>query len=317
MSAMIFTISTYAQIGVGQNVVVRSETDKFSEEAINKLKASKTVFIYRDSDNIEELENAIKEVWNFTEISFQPFSKMKGIKLDDNISIFSIEGLNTHVEFGNHGMSYDNTHIYLSLWMLKENKKGKKVRESYCRIELHPSGIDYYNILTVRKEDALEYIYEEGQLKNWTAGFLKNYLKYVNDALTKKSERWLFLSDETNPELKNLKTDTLYIPEYTLTKFNKFTGDESKKLDEEELFKPYNFNYKIINTADLSKKIIESKEPFYYMVYIKSSTDKYINIYNSKSGTLIYRKYSPVSYNMKDKDFKALNSIINRIADKR
>lgn len=313
ITALTIGSSIQAQIGVGPIELVKMKAGEFSEEAISKLKASKTVFIYRESDNIEELKKAVQEVWEITEISFQPYSKLNTINLK-NTSVFSIGGVNTKTwKFS--GMNYDNTHLYLSLWMQGKNKKGKKIKNSYCRIELHPSYVDYANVTNAKSKDALDYIYNEGQLKNWNVGFIKNYLKNVNDLLTAEVERWLYLTETENTELKNLTNKVLYIPEYALVKFNQFTGDESKSLDEAKLFKSYPYSYKIINTEELNKKILDSIESFYYMVYVKSSTDKYITIYNGQTGSIVYSIYKPLSYNLKRSDIKYLVMTIKSMAN--
>lgn len=90
-----------------------------------------------------------------------------------------------------------------------------------------------------------------------------------------------------------------------MVEFGKFTGDESKNHDPEKIFKSYPYTYELIDAEDLSEKILSGEE-FYYMVFVKSSTDKYLTIFNSVSGEIIYSKYSPASYNVKDSDFKDL-----------
>jgi len=316
---LIFTllVSTiqYAQVGVGPIEMVKLKSGKFSKKDLTQLKSTKTVFVYRDSDDVEVLKKAIQEVWDFTEISFVPFSELKNIDPYTS-SVFSIAGVNTNTSFvkestGATSLNYDNTHIYLNLWMMQENpKKKKSIKKSYCRIELHPTYTDYSMVTGSRSKDALTYIYEEGTLKNWKVGFLKNYLKQVNDHLTKEEERWLFKSDKKNPKLRKIKNKTLYIPDYALVKFNKFTGDESQRLDPKKLLKNYPHKTKIISADELNEMILDPTKNINYMVYVKSSTDKYIYIFNSKTGDILYSKYKGTSYNLKTKDFKDLAKAI-------
>lgn len=302
---LIISNYSFAQINVGPLELVKMNPGNFSKEALTKFKSSKTVFVYRENDDIAKLELAIKEVWKVTEISFVAFSKMNTINLE-NTSIFSIRGVNTTTSNMSSGMNYDNTHIYLSLWMQGKSNKGKNTTEFYSRVELHPTSVDYSKVTGSRSKDALEYLYNDGQLKNWNVGFLKIYLKNVNDLLTDETERWLFQTDKKNPEAKKLQTKTLYVPNYALVDYAMMTGDESKRLEEDNIFKSYPYKYELIDSDELSKKIIDSKEPFYYMVYTKSSTDKYITVYNSQTGAIVYSKYKPLSYNLKDSDLKDL-----------
>lgn len=307
---LIFTMSNsiYAQIGIEP---LEGKNMKDNSTLIDQFKASKTIFIYRDSDDIEALEKAIRAVWTITEISFVPYSKMDDLDFNNN-SIFSIGGVNTNRMNMGSGMSLDNTHVYLNLWMTIKNKKGITSRASISRIELHPTFVDYTNITRTANVDALDYLYNKGTLKNWTTGFLKNYLKNVNDLLTSESERWLYANVNENKEIKKLKKATLYIPDYALVKFNKFSGDESKRNKEKKVFKSYPYKYEVISTEELSEKILEDTDPFYYLVYIKSSTDKYVTIYNSVTGDIVYSRYKPLSYNFKGSDLKSLMEIIKK-----
>ena len=68
----------------------------------------------------------------------------------------------------------------------------------------------------------------------------------------------------------------------------------------------------MISTEELSEKILEDTDPFYYLVYIKSSTDKYVTIYNSVTGDIVYSRYKPLSYNFKGSDLKSLMEIIKK-----
>jgi len=310
---LIFTMShsIHAQISIETLEEKKNGSKKANINLIEKLKSSKTIFIYRDSDNLEELEKAIKSVWTITDISFHPYSNIDALDFDNN-SVFSIGGVDTSRWNMNSGVTLDNTHVYLSLWMPMINKKGETYRKSISRIELHPTFVDYTHITRSSSDKALDYLYNKGNLKNWTIGFLKNYLKNVNDLLLNESEKWLYSNVNKKKEIKKLKKATLYIPDYTMIKFNKFSGDESKKHKVAKVFKSYPYKYEIINTEELSKKIIEDKEPFYYMVYIKSSTDKYVTIYNSVTGEIIYSRYKPLSYNFKSSDVKSLLEIIQK-----
>ncbi len=324
-----------AQVGVGPIEKVRLKPGEFEKADLEKLKASKTVFICRDSDDLEAMEKAIKEVWTVTEISVVPYSQVEEIDTEKT-SVFSIVGWHTEttfvkeqkpgISFGSDS-SYDNVHIYLNLWMTakgkkdKKNKKRKKSKKSkkdnvgkksYCNIMLHPVFDDFAALIGDRSDDAIDYIYKEATLKNWTPGFIKNYLKNVNDLLEKEQERWLYESDKKNKQLARLKGKILYIPDYALVKFNKFTGDESKRLKESKIFKAYPYKYKIVSAEELSKKILESEKAIYYLMYVKSSSNKFISVYNSKTGAIIYRKYKGASYNLKDGDMKDLAKAIKK-----
>ena len=294
MKYLILLITTFtflnfkaqAQIGVGSKEMVKMKPGKFKKEDLKLLKSSKTIFLYDKDDDVEKLKKAIKPVWKITPISFVSYKDFNNLNLE-NTSVFSSKGFTTNV-YNSGALSRSHSHGYLNLWLNVKNKKGKIKRKSFCRVELHDSN------------------------ENWEPGFIRAYLANVNDLLEKESERWLYLS-ESKPELNELKNNTLYIPDYVLTKFNAFTGDTSKKHNVEDIMKSYPYDYKIIKTTELSDKILVSdRNPIYFLVYVKSSTDKYVSIYNSKTGKLVYSDYKGIQYNLNKSDFKKLAKAIKR-----
>lgn len=253
-----------------------------------------------------------KENWTFSKIEFITFSDSGN--LDPNSFFFSIGGYETTSSSVN--KDFSNTHLYLELWRFTDkflkNKKKKKNslkasdKKVISRIELFT---DFPTLMLPQNIYLTDYN-ADGHIRNWGKGILKNYLQYLMASLERKEKKELFYLEPKSSELANLKSSTLYVPDYTLIKFNKFTGDESKKHDEKDIFEDYNFKYEMITTEELNDKILNSSEAFYYLIYIKSSTDKYISVINSKSGEIIYSSYSPVSYNIKSKDLKELAKTI-------
>lgn len=97
ISILTTAFSLSGQIGLGPNELMTSPSVQFTEEAIQRLKSSKTVFVYMPNDNVEELEKAIREVWDITEISFVPYSKFDSIDLN-NTSIFFLIQYRTDIQ---------------------------------------------------------------------------------------------------------------------------------------------------------------------------------------------------------------------------
>jgi hypothetical protein len=67
---------------------------------------------------------------------------------------------------------------------------------------------------------------------------------------------------------------------------------------------------KQVSVKELNEKILTEKEPIYYLLYIKSSTDKYVTIINSITGEMLYTHYTPVSYNFKSDDIEDVQKAI-------
>ena len=134
---------------------------------------------------------------------------------------------------------------------------------------------------------------------------LKLYLKEVQTDLEQSKRSFLFESVKNEAKIQKLKNDTLFVPSYVLTKFNKFNGRENKSHESSELFKGYPYPYQIIDPDELSRKVVD-EEIEYVFDYVKSSTDNFIRVF-SLSGGMIYQSYKAVSYNLKSKN---INKII-------
>ena len=85
---------------------------------------------------------------------------------------------------------------------------------------------------------------------------------------------------------------------------------EKERDNPDKLFEKYKYKYKWITKEDLSEKILNSEEDFYYLMYLQVNSEKYINVVNGKTGDFIYRDYETLTYNIKKNDIKRLNSKI-------
>jgi len=301
----LLTIHTaiFGQINVGSTELVHFNAGKFEQANLDKLKKTKTIFVYRTGDEeiLESFKSSLEEGWDYTTLEFVSYKEYTANSYDQSYSFFTLSGVTTSTT------TYISTHIYLTLWM-----KDKYEKLTFCRLELYPDFPTYQMVTNEDKEKVImKNFYSTSIFHNWNTSYLKNALQFVNKKLSKSEEHWLFKSD-SYLGLSKLRNDTLYIPEYTLIKFSKFTGDESNRHEVDDLLKKYPYPYKIISMDELSEKINNSTKPIYYLSYIKSSTDKYLNVLNGKNGDFLYSNYSPTSYNIKGKDFAKLAKSIKK-----
>ena len=291
-------------------------------EELAKIQNGTTYIAMKDPD--AEKSKPYKEVfekyWTYSDIQFIKYEEVEDL-LAPGAAFFTIGGYETNVQFvrlyesglRQNGIDYTVTHIYLELWTCNDayfdKTKKKKKRQSEPDLKTQVARVELFtDFPTLMKPDNLyQTDYDaDGHIRNWGPGILKNYLQNLMGLLEKGEEKWLYAKVNNDRALRQLNRKTLYVPDYVLTKFNKFTGDESQKHEEDDLFKKIDLKYKIIPTGELNEKILKEEEPFYYLIYIKSSTDKYVSIINSQTGEMIYSVYSPASYNIKQKDFKSL-----------
>lgn len=299
---LLLTSFVFSQINVGATDDPKMKPEPIKQSSLELLKKTKTLFIYRDGDEkqLEKFKSTISKSWTYTTLEFMSFNKFLKSNLKGNYSYFMLGGRQVTSSSG------DYTYLYLTLWL----KSGGEVL-NFCRIEL---SSDFQTMVNAQKyigkEDLkmMKYLYSDAILYNWNTFFIKNSLQHVNKKLIKNETRWLYKTDISHPDLSKVRSHTLYIPDYTLIKYKPFSGNEEQRHDIKKLMKRYPGDYKLVTVSQLNKIIQESSKPVYYLSYIKSSTDKYVNVIEGKTGEFVYSKYSPVSYNIKEKDIVRIAS---------
>jgi hypothetical protein len=252
-----------------------------------------------------------RNAWQVSKLEFiKPDETDK--KLDESSSFLSFNGEETTSQFVSQnikdgttkkGSSFSNTHLYLEYWKWGQVKKKNSIglyKITMARVHLFTDFPTYKNPELMFTAD-----YDGGNhIRNWGIGILKNYVQLLSKQLNGTEDRRLNASEMDEKALAKLKRDTLFVPDYVLIAFNKFTGNETKKHDEKDVFEDYPFKYKLLSSEELNKKIMDSEKPFLYFIYVKSSTDKFISVVNAQTGALIYTKYKAGSYNISSKDFR-------------
>jgi len=208
------------------------------------------------------------------------------------------------------GMKTEQKLLYFELWMPSEKFiESKKTRLEY--------GAGYQDIIastsmysdfatTVSTEDIYAPSYNLfSHLKNWGPGVFKNIIQNFNSFFVTKENRGPYQEFLNKDELSKLKSATLYAPDYILTKTNVFNGSEEKKMSEDDLFGNYKLRYKVVSGQELNNKI-QAGEIFYYLIFIRNSNQKYVNVLNSSTGEIIYSTHVSGAYNMKSGDLKDL-----------
>lgn len=302
------SFSAFAQINVGSKLKIVIDPGRLDEEQILDLKQTTTLFVYRESDKdqLEAIKSALNEVWTISKLKFISYDEFKSGNWTGNYSYFTIGGY-TKTETGQSIVSIW-TYIYLMLWKYDDDGD----REYFARIELYPTFATYKKAEETEESDEMvDYLYQESVFRNWFPGYLKNSVKFVNDKLQQGEEHWYHQSGRFG-DMKPLVKDTLYVPDYVLVKFNKFNGDESERHSQDELFEKYDYTIAVIPAEKLSDMILHRKTDFYYLSYIKSSTTKYVNVFNGRTGEMLYAKEITNVYNIKPGDLKKVSRAVAR-----
>lgn len=291
-------------------------------EELSKVKGGTTYIAMKDpnSPKSKEFVEAFKNNWTYSKFEFIKYADIEKHLAPQN-SFLTVSGYETSVHLStlysngmkSSGVDYAHTHIFLQLWTVSEKyfKRNKEFKDKdkieVARVELFT---DFPTLM--RPQNLYQSDYDaDGHIRNWGPGILKNHIQNLMSYLSKGKEKSLYSDIYNQAELKKLNNEVLYVPDYVLIKFSAFTGDESKKHEEKELFEDYKLKYKMLSTKELNDKIA-SGESFYYLQYIKSSTDKYVSVINAATGEVIYSVYTPTSYNIKSDDLEDLRKKIQK-----
>jgi len=291
---------------------------------LSKAKGGTTYFVMPDPNSADA--KAYKEVftktWTISKPEFISYSEIdKHIAKGNsflNVVLISITGqladMKTVYSSGKttttEGMKTEQKLLFLEFWAptdaFIESKKtrfeyGAGYQDLIVSMAIH---CDYET--TVAKEDIYAPSYNLfSHLKNWGPGIFKNIIQNFNSFFVSKENRGPYQEYLNKSELSKLKTATLYAPEYVLTKTNLFNGNEEKKMEEGDLFEGYKLPYKVLSGGELNNKI-QAGETLYYLIFIRNSNQKYVNVVNSVNGEIIYSTHVSGAYNMKSGDLKAL-----------
>lgn len=274
-------------------------------EEITKIKNGTTFFAMKDpaSPKAAGYIEAIKRNWTFAKVECIKYSEVEK-NIAPNNSFVTIGAKMT----SSNASASTETNFSLEFWttngkFVYDPKKRKHFDQAdkiiVASVELFPDVSTQNNPSSLYKMD-----YDAaGHIKNWSPGILANYIRQVQLLLNKAQERSSKTAFLNKSELG--KMGTLYIPDYVLTKFSKSSDDESKKYDEKEITEGLGFNCKFVSIEELNNKIIADPEPFYYLLLIKTNTDKFVTVTNSQSGEIIYSSISG-SANLKASDIKEI-----------
>lgn len=325
---------TNAQITISSDIL--GDLDKFKPETFKKFKSTTTIFVLSNVFQKEEYEKILKESWTVTPYKIVSINDFKySDYLTDDYSFAHLRAF----AFKQETTSYIYNIINFYLFDINEiKKKFDKVKDdpkdlkkllmrnkiSIVAIHLFANSEFTNKVLTdvlgeytsedmyiptyLYCKDIVHDVYNKSIYQNYTLGMLQNYFQKVSSLISKEEFCDLRETDKTS-EVKNLKKETLYIPDYNKIAFKPVKVKEISKSDEnlKELFEDYKYKYSFISDKDLDTKIANG-DNFYYLRYVKVNNRKFFHIVNGKTGEVIYRDYEAGlgTYNIDGNDFKKL-----------
>ncbi|RYD99746.1 MAG: hypothetical protein EOP54_02795 [Sphingobacteriales bacterium] len=306
------SIQANAQVQVGSATHSKGP-GKISAEAMARFKQSTTYFVLQEKDYAQEaiFRAAIAKIWQVTPFKIIRPEEMG--QLDQQQSSFFFFGGFVTVRQGRSTVTY-HPHLSYDLFLLSTNKKGHTEQDMLGKILLHLDGASYQYVTRYANgnnknfsKQVIPFLYQEAAMQNWTPQMLSGYLKVINDGLASGTLRSVFDEYTDEEGIKALKHQTLYIPDYVNTKFNMFTGTEKEtESDEGEDNTAYAFGNKYLAAKEIAHTAAAQNKAYAYLSYIKSSTDKFVSVFDGETGKLLYTAYTPVAYNFKSKDLKRI-----------
>jgi hypothetical protein len=289
-----------------QTAKSQSKDEVVSVDRLNRLKERTVIFVLPKTEYryIDDYTSMLSKVWTLTPLKVVKFKDLHSYNKDvDKYFYFTIGGLE-HTVFNGSSSYYTNTHYYLKLsTAFVESGKLRSGTEGLCRIELYP---DMATVFISPGKYLNPTFYLESSFRNFTLPYMMVYLKFVQQNILNGNNPSVYHSYEDKELLSKIKSDTLYVPDSLIYSRNKLTGKERQ--EDEDLFSDYPGKYKFVSTTELINiiKTRDESKPVFLFEYVLSSTDKYVGVLDVRSGKVIYRKYTPMSYNLKAKDIRKI-----------
>lgn len=309
---------------------------------LERFKNTETIFALSDIYEKEAYQKILEEAWTVTPfriVNIRDFDMED--YLSDKYSIVHLTGarlvwdgmpfFQCYIDIKMH----KNEKVIKKLDKFSKKKKPKNEKERKERAQERIKIFDKEDIKIARfvlfckanlvadannyskndSEEIFERMISEDLFFNYNPGFLKNYFQKINDLIIKEKKYWLFNEDHM-PEIKELASQTLYVPSYLSRKYISKKDGEEDEMYIKELFKDYEYNYKVVSNEELSSRIMNNEE-FYYIRYVRKMNEKFLQVIKAANGEIIYSNYSPsISKNIKGKYFKHLSKTIKEALEK-
>lgn len=296
IALILISTGSLAQFGI-------HTSKSIAPDEIEWIKSTKAIFFYgwedhevREPDEINKeleakLDSILPKFWTLTPINAKHIKEYESYKDSVGYIFFGRANFSSSGSLGGSQPVYSNAHSLVEFWSImvrtKKNGKIKRYRCDFGKYFLHNKFTSHW----------------------WLPGFHGNYLRTFQGHILNDKRRGEYDNVYIDKELKNLKTDTLYVPNYFYVNYRESNLNIEKY---EPLFEDYPYNYKIIETTELDTMIYTSKKTLYYLFFTQDATDTYVSVFNSKTGEIIYSEYYAFTKSMKPTHIKKLAWMIDK-----
>lgn len=308
------------------SVICKAQVSYFGNEAAKneKLDAFKNTttfftFQYRDYQELEKFDKAIKKVWTVTPYKIIKPGELAKVDAENaSYSLFYFDGYNESVD------TVTNINTIYTLKLITPSQKPKQKEESvlattnlYADIYTNQLIKETGGRIATRKgpkSNLLNQLYNNSKFYNWSPGFLTGYLKQINDGLTAGKSQYLDFQFYNKVRFPLLAKETLYIPEYIRAMFSITRAPGTTNASKQEVpLEPYTYKLKFLRYAEMDSLILNQTTPIKYLIYTQRSNDKIISIYDSRDDQIIYQRFVPQGKNFEMSDLIEIKKLIKSI----
>lgn len=298
-----------AQVSVGRSFI--GPFKDFRKGEYELIKSKTTVFVVAGFD-IKEFEEVAKKVWTlnpYIVISEAEYAAHNSDYINEKYAIWQVQGFIRSVT-SSKGFTTEYLYVYYRYFYptdIKEKKGKLKYDENEIASVFLSGNTDAaWEMISSKNFGNLQQ-----DLYNYQLGYVKNYLQCVNDLLADGGFSFVYDTDYDKKKVKALAKATLYVPDY-FKSMSKWGWRDEEREKPEELFEKYPYKYEFIDNNELSEKILNASEDFYYVSYTRVNGQKLITVTNGKTGDIFYRDYQTFSYKVKSKDIAEIAKAIKK-----
>ncbi len=301
---IVFSFNSYAQIRMGALNIKQSTNKKEVEKNRRNFLNQKTLFVFPGFFPKTTFENILNEVWDATTFEVVMESEFNDSEVKPGDAIVRYRRINTLYD-GDLGSTYCLLEF--------QNIESTYQIENETKWRSFKVATVFYTPRIITPDDKKTLVDDpKFEIMNFNAGYLKNHLQTINNALKKNLSIEVYNSYEKD-ELEQLKRKTLYVDNTVLYRINALSGKEKDAPQIEDLFKDYPYKYEVVDSEYIDKLIFEKESvDFYYLAYNQINPNKIISVVNGKTGAIIYHEHTGFTYNIKSKDIKELSNHIKK-----
>jgi len=267
----------------------------------------------------KDIIDIVKTNWKLTPVSVLTNKIPESFMVNGNVFLSVTSYSKTMSK--NNEVVYANDYYHLDIWTVENDFKPSKKWEDYGFIiasaELYNRTNGMGVIANEAHEDFASALFPNDYL-NGMNGNIKNMIQYFNMMISHDKTISLLRDHESTAELSNLKTDTLFMPNYWYGNLNTMLGDTKETTSDykrtakylENVVKSYPYKIQFVTRGELNDRIINATKNIYYVNIIQSSADKIVSVINGLNGNVIYSQTTRKSYRIKNSDLENIGKAV-------